>query len=85
MKAIGKVSVRFTHSELAAVKEAMRLLGLELRRRISLEERSIEFCERTGQPAYNVRKMLERNRKTATSAKLAERAITLAEAKRAEA
>lgn len=85
MKTIGNVTVRFTHSELAAVKQAMRLLGLEMQRRISIEERSIEFYQVTGQAAGNVRKMLGRNKRTAIAGRLAERAIRIAEGKPAKA
>jgi hypothetical protein len=83
MKTKTKTVVRFTDSELAAVKEALRLLGLEMRRHIAFDTTSIEFCERSTQPgrAAKYRRQVVRAEQIAAGGRLAEAAIAKAEAR----
>lgn len=79
MKTKTKTVVRFTDGELAAVKEALRLLGLEMRRKISLDKRSVEFSLREGIPLGSYPKWITRNEQLAAGGRLAEAAIAKAE------
>lgn len=79
MKTKTKTIVRFTDSELSAVKEGLRLLALETRRKISINERSVEFSLREGLPLGSCRKWIARDKQLQAGSRLAEAAIARAE------
>jgi hypothetical protein len=83
MKTKSMTTLRFTGSELAAVKEALRLLGLEMRRAIAFDERSIEFCGRAGRSSDKPRRMLAKAQRLAAGGRIAEGTIARAEARAA--
>lgn len=74
-------TVRFTGNELTAVKEALRLLGLEMRRHISFDTHSIEFNERVGRTSHadKYRRQVRRSEQLAAGGRLAEGTIARAE------
>lgn len=72
-------TVRFTGNELTAVKEALRLLGLEMRRKIGTNKRSVEFSLREGLPLGSYPKWIVRDEQLAAGGRLAEGTIARAE------
>lgn len=83
MKTKSMTTVRLTGSELAAVKEGLRLLGLEMRRRISINERSVEFSLRERLPLGSQRRWLARDKQLDAARRIAEGTIARAEARAA--
>lgn len=81
MKTKTKTIVRLTDTELAAVKEGLRLLGLEMRRKISTSKRSVEFSLREGLPLGSYPRWIVRDERLQAGGRLAEAAIARAEAK----
>ena len=79
MKTKSMTAVRFTGSELAAVKEGLRLLALETRRRIGANERSVEFSLREGLSLGSYPKWIARDKQFAAGGRLAEGTIARAE------
>ena len=79
MKTKSMTTVRFTGNELAAVKEGLRLLALETRRKIGVNERSVEFSLREGLPLGSAPKWIIRDTRLAAGGRLAAGTIARAE------